>query len=92
MTGDGKAADRRRASRRRVLKGARIIFRDGYSVINCIVRDQSEVGARLKVDTVVGIPDTFRLQIMQAPPRDCRVVWKTGSEIGVEFVARLEAK
>src|SRR5665213_2658728 len=77
--------NQRTGQRRRVLKGAKIIFRGGFSTINCVVRDHSETGARLQVDTIVGIPDSFRLQILDAPPRDCRVVWRSARELGITF-------
>jgi hypothetical protein len=70
---------------RRVLKGGKIIFRAGFSVIDCIVRDESETGARLRLVTTLGVPDAFQLRIMKAEPRGVRVVWRNGYELGVEF-------
>lgn len=77
--------DRRVVPRRRVLRGARIVFRDGFSVIDCLVRDESPTGARLRVASVIGIPDTFQLQIMGGVLRSCRVVWRKEQELGVSF-------
>jgi hypothetical protein len=85
MTSSERADDKRRGSRRRVLKGGKIIFRAGFSVIDCTVRDESEIGARLKLVTTLGVPDVFQLRIMKGEPREVRVVWRSGYELGVEF-------
>jgi hypothetical protein len=84
-------ADQQRARpRRRVLKGGKIVFHKGYSVIDCLVRDLSEAGARLKLGDVVGVPAEFILRVAGAPDRACRVIWRSAEEIGVEFVAGAE--
>jgi len=77
--------EKRRAVRHRVLKGAKIFFNSGNSTISCLVRDQSDAGARLKVDSTLGIPDTFMLQIMAENLQACRVMWRANRELGVSF-------
>ena len=52
-------SERRSIYRRRALKTGKIIFNDRQSVIDCVVRDESDAGARLKVGGVLGIPDEF---------------------------------
>jgi hypothetical protein len=54
----------------------------------CIVRDISRTGARLACSTTDKIPDEFRLQLSPdgVVARQCRVVWKSDTEIGVKFV------
>lgn len=84
--------DKRASPRHRTLKGAHIVFNNGASTIDCIVRDLSETGARLKVTTVLGIPDLFDLLIEgEGIPRPCRVARRSNSEIGVSFTATPEA-
>jgi hypothetical protein len=59
-----KSFDERRASpRQRRLNGAKIVFNNNSSVIDCIVRDLSPHGARLVVAGPVGIPERFDLRI-----------------------------
>jgi PilZ domain len=77
--------DRRNAVRRRVLKGAQIIFNDRAAVIDCVVRDLSERGARIKVESPMGIPDSFELVLEAGSLRNCRVAWRTPTLIGVAF-------
>jgi hypothetical protein len=85
MTSDDK--DRRRSSsRRRVHRGAQIIFNRGTAVIDCTLHDVSTTGARLKVGSPIGIPDTFDLAVAGGQTRHCRVVWRKPDQIGVEFV------
>jgi hypothetical protein len=78
--------ERRNMSRRRVLKGGKIVFNDRNSTIDCTVRNLSEGGALLLVETVIGIPDQFDLRISDGATHACRVVRRTPTQIGVEFV------
>ncbi len=78
--------ERRRVRRRRVFKGARISFRGLRAAIDCTVHDFSEQGARLIVESPVGIPDRFDLVINGGPARFCCVVWRKATQIGVAFI------
>jgi hypothetical protein len=80
------SVERRRHTRHRVLKAARILF-NKTSVISCRVRNLSDGGARLDLPSVLGVPPDFTLDIAGDRRADARVVWKTGSEIGVAFNA-----
>lgn len=80
-------SERRKAIRHRTLKSAKIIFNNGRSTIDCLVRNQSEVDARLKIATVVGLPDQFELSIMGGPLRACRTIWHSSQELGVAYIA-----
>jgi hypothetical protein len=54
----------------------------------CLVTDISEGGARLYSDTPM--PDVFTLTLAgeRAETRECRVAWRLGGEVGVEFTDR----
>ena len=51
------AHQRQNEVRHRVLKGARIAFKDRAATIDCVIRNLSVRGACLIVETPVGIPD-----------------------------------
>jgi len=55
--------ERRTSPRQRRLNGAKIIFNDNSSVINCVVVDLSPKGARLRVASPVGIRDCVDFRI-----------------------------
>ncbi len=78
--------ERRKAVRRRAYKGAKISFRGLRAAIDCVIRDRSDSGARLGVESPVGIPDKFELICADFPPAMCRVIWRKASQIGVEFI------
>ena len=70
--------------RHRVLKAGTIEFDGG--AINCMVRNMSNIGAALDVNSPVGIPEHFTLVF----PADglhmpCRVAWRKEKRIGVAF-------
>jgi hypothetical protein len=74
--------ERRREQRRRTLKSARILLHK-TSVISCIVRNTSLHGSRIALDSIIGVPDEFTLDVFGEPPRQARVVWKRSNEVGL---------
>lgn len=76
--------EKRKSTRRRVLKAGKIAF--GGGTVDCTVRNLSETGAALDVVSSVGIPDHFTLVItVDRVQRPCRVVWRKATRIGVLF-------
>jgi hypothetical protein len=71
--------------RRRALKRARITFKGRWATINCTVLNLSDLGACLKVESPIGIPDTFDLVLDHTPVRACRVPWRKATQIGIAF-------
>jgi len=78
--------NRRDQARRVVLKGARIVFNDRKSVIDCRVRDLSADGARLDLPTPQLLPHTFELQVAGSQPQRCGLCWAKGNRVGVRFL------
>lgn len=78
--------EKRIIRRRRVLKSGKIIFADGNSVVDCVIRDLSVAGARLEVPTTVGVPHEFILLDVHANRRyAAKIAWRRGASMGVEF-------
>jgi|tagenome__1003787_1003787.scaffolds.fasta_scaffold20097174_2 hypothetical protein len=80
---------RREANRIRTLKGGTIVFNNGNSVLNCVIRDVSATGARLQVDGGAILPDQFLLVTgpwEQRQERAVRVVWRARGQLGVVFI------
>jgi hypothetical protein len=81
--------DKQRQARYRVLKGAHITFKGHGAAIDCAVRNLSDRGACLKVESPIGIPDSFDLVLdpasVRTSVRNCRVTWRKATRIGVEF-------
>jgi hypothetical protein len=80
--------DRRNIKRQRVLKAGSIQV-GGGGAIDCTVRNLSQLGAALDVQSPVGIPDEFVLII----PSDgqhlpARVAWRKAGRIGIRFLQR----
>ena len=75
----------RRDPRRRTFKAGRIVFNNGASVIDCVVRNTSAGGAALDVPSTAGIPAEFVLVIAGEPNRACTITWKRAGKIGVRF-------
>ena len=78
--------DHRKAQRRHTLKGGRIVFNNGRSTFDCIVRNLSRQGAKLQVGSSVGVPETFELVLPNTHKQPCKVIWRKAKEIGIEFI------
>jgi len=90
MTVSDSQKDRRSAIRRRAFKQARIGFHELSAAIDCVIRDASDTGLRLLVESPIGVPDCFYVVREGQPARKCRIVWRRASglgvELGVEFI------
>jgi hypothetical protein len=83
--------DRRRARRIQMYRCAKILANG--SLRDCVVRDLSTLGARLAFVTTSYIPDRFSLSFDDGHTlRECRVAWRSATDMGVEFAeARFRA-
>ena len=77
----------RKHVRSRAFLGAKIVLEGGFSVFDCIVRDISESGARLKVENALSVPVNFTLLISDGRSFEVTVQWRRIDSIGVRFVA-----
>jgi hypothetical protein len=83
----GSPETKRRQDRRTVLKGAKVVFNDGKSVLVCRVRDLSPDGARLEFPPRQTLPASFELHVTGQPVRKCERRWVRNNIVGVQFVA-----
>lgn len=86
------ASERRQHARRKVLKRGQIIYQDGYCVMDCVVLDVSDTGARIAPEDRVYCPDSFSLQFHNGPMCWCQVVYRRATCIGVKFMDRAGPK
>lgn len=81
------STDKRISPRRRALKAGVVSLNNGNITLPCVVRDISDTGAKLKVDTGRNPPDQFELQIeLDGLVAKCAVVWREGQQLGVAFL------
>ena len=76
----------RRRSERHVVRGpAQVLLGTGSLPRDCWISDISDGGARLHAERM-DMPDEFTLLLAnRTQRRECRVVWRLGHELGVEF-------
>jgi hypothetical protein len=80
--------ERRSSPRRRVLKGAIVLYGNRNITLPCMVRDLSDSGARIRVEGSIAAPDKFILMIeLDGFEADCEVVNRSGKDLGVKFVS-----
>lgn len=84
--------DRRKSPRIHIQIDGAVQCSRTLTSLSCVVRDISESGARLVVDSSQHVPDAFQLQLEhEGFSTECIVVWRSGTEIGVEFRNELHA-
>ena len=85
-------AERRIATRTRSFLQGRIFFNSRRSSVDCLIRDYSETGAKLKFSESITVPEAIELYI---PNREvihrARVQWRAGDEMGVAFGTEVES-
>ena len=78
--------EQRLQPRRNTMIVATIVFDNGRTRLDCVIRNLSEGGAKLEFATVRGIPQAFDLLVPGHRPQTCRVAWRALKEMGVQFV------
>ena len=78
--------ERRKRPRMRVLKSAKFIL-GRSSVFDCVVRDLTNLGAGIDIPNAIDLPEAFEMTFDDGRSiRPCRLVWRTLSKTGVEFL------
>lgn len=74
--------------RQRTLKDGKIITMNDRSVIDCVIRDLSDTGAKIRCGDQIAVPKEFQLFVPQTRLfREARCVWRRGNEIGIRFIS-----
>ena len=81
--------EKRRSPRRGVCWNGLIFDDQGRIIAQCFMMDVSATGAKLVMDPGFNVPDLFVLTLARnaAVRRNCEVVWRAATSIGVCFVA-----
>src|SRR3954463_1596863 len=80
------ASDQRVAPPLKALIPARIVFNNGQSTLDCLIRNLSDTGAKLIVSAAIALPECFDLIVPQkSVTRRVRIVWRRGEAMGVRF-------
>lgn len=68
--------------------GGKIRFNQDYCIMDCLIKNISPKGARITIDSVWDVPESFRLYIARHDKTiDCKIKWRTQGQIGVGFTA-----
>jgi hypothetical protein len=75
--------NQRESARLRMLKSGKIVL--GKASVPCTVRNLSDGGACLQVQSTYGLPSAFEFILDDKPPRQCKVVWLDATTVRVQF-------
>jgi len=77
--------NRRKSERRLCRRVAKIQFGTGSLPRDCTITDVSNGGAKV-IAEYLDIPAEFTLIFSTGRPRQCRLAWRIGCELGAEFI------
>ncbi len=93
-TKSSTALERRRERRERTLKSGKVWFNRNQNVLDCQVRDMSELGARVKFGIPFLCPERVSLYLpdddMRGEIRDCEIKWNRGGEVGLVYMSNAQ--
>jgi hypothetical protein len=78
-------ANRRKSERRLCRRVAKIQFGNSSLPRDCTITDVSDGGVKL-IAEYLDIPPEFTIILSTGNPRQCRLAWRIGCELGAEFV------
>ena len=80
-----------RQRRQKMFKAGIISYQNHNITVDCLIRDQSEGGLKIKTETEQMIPDHFHVTIpMDGIRVECGVRWRKGKEMGVEILGDVD--
>jgi hypothetical protein len=77
--------NRRKSERLQCRRLARIQFGTGSLPRDCTVTDISDGGVKV-IAEYLDIPPEFTIILSEGRPRQCRLAWRIGCELGAQFV------
>lgn len=79
---------RKTSERSKQLKKVQIIFNNGNCIIDAVLRNISENGARIEVQHPQEIPDEFTLKFTSDyTTKSCQIAWRDNKSIGLRLVS-----
>ena len=76
--------NRRRSERRLCKRVAKILFGAGSLPRDCTITDVSAGGVKV-IAEYLDIPPEFTIIMSEGRPRQCRLAWRIGCELGAQF-------
>lgn len=88
MSDEPTTSEKRANARTRVRRAGWTARNKGEQLRECLVWDESPSGARLIVNTPDEFPENFYIYLTLDfnSRRHCRVVWRSKTELGVQYV------
>ena len=80
--------NRRREKRSRTLKSGKLLYGGvSLTVIDCLIIEMSDGGARVETGVMIGVPEVLSLRTNDNIERRAHRRWAFGKQIGIEFLS-----
>jgi len=78
--------ENRAERRRRALKSGNVLFNGGYMSYACTIRNLTDNGAMVEMETTGGIPTEFDFRIKGDARRyKAKIIWREPRKMGLQF-------
>jgi hypothetical protein len=77
--------NRRKSERRMCRRVAKIQFGTGSLPRDCMITDVSDGGVKV-IAEYLDVPPEFTIILSEGRPRQCRLAWRIGCELGAQFI------
>jgi hypothetical protein len=77
--------NRRKSERRMCRRVAKIQFGTGSLPRDCMITDVSNGGVKV-IAEYLDVPPEFTIILSEGRPRQCRLAWRIGCELGAQFI------
>ncbi|HXQ13387.1 MAG TPA: PilZ domain-containing protein [Caulobacteraceae bacterium] len=85
--------NRRRVRRARTLLAGKIVIAQGLNILDCMIRDFSSGGARVRINAATPLPPKVSLLVIKEGLLfEANVAWRQGDETGVTFVGQYDLR
>ncbi len=78
--------ERRNLERETTMRKGSIVSEEGAFAVDCVVKNITEAGAKLKLDPATRPPARFTLKFANGNQRPCEVTWAETGALGVRFL------
>ncbi|HZK98848.1 MAG TPA: hypothetical protein VFC47_03020 [Caulobacteraceae bacterium] len=85
------ADEPRRAPRSRTRLAAKIIFGEAMRIVECVVRDWSDLGVKIEMPVAADLPERLWLLDQRFPlAHEVRLIWRRGRFAGLELADAID--
>jgi len=79
--------EKRAERRHRALKTGNVLFNGGYNSYGCTIRNMTDAGVMVEMESTGGIPSEFDFRIKDDTKKyKAQVIWREAKRMGLQYI------